>query len=139
MPNPGQGSGSATPRAETRVTTKAEAYQGPIPSPEMLRRYEEILPGAAERILRMAEDQAAHRRRIEAVVIPGNAANERRGQFMAFVLAVLFGTLSFILVLEGHDAAGGILGTTAVLGLTSSFLAGRRARDRDLGRKNAKL
>jgi len=41
------------------------AYSGPIPHPNDLARYEEILPGAAERIMKMAELQAEHRRALE--------------------------------------------------------------------------
>jgi uncharacterized membrane protein len=35
----------------------------------MLQGYEEVLPGAADRILRMAEDQAMHRQHLERTVV----------------------------------------------------------------------
>lgn len=37
-------------------------FSGPLPHPEILAKYEDILPGAATRILEMAEEQANHRR-----------------------------------------------------------------------------
>lgn len=40
-------------------------FSGPLPHPEILARYEEILPGAATRIFEMAEEQAIHRRYME--------------------------------------------------------------------------
>jgi hypothetical protein len=35
-------------------------YQGPLPRPEDFAAYERVLRGAADRILKMAENQAAH-------------------------------------------------------------------------------
>ena len=39
---------------------QVEAWSGPLPHPDLLQRYEEILPGAAERILVIAENQQRH-------------------------------------------------------------------------------
>lgn len=40
-------------------------YSGPIPPPDIIKDYENILPGSADRIISMAEKQADHRRDIE--------------------------------------------------------------------------
>ena len=45
--------------------TEIEYFRGSIPPPEVLKGYEEVLEGAAERILKMAEDEALHRRETE--------------------------------------------------------------------------
>jgi uncharacterized membrane protein len=45
------------------------SYSGPLPLPQQLQGYEEIVPGAADRIIRMAEKQSAHRIEIESKVI----------------------------------------------------------------------
>ena len=42
---------------EALMVMRSEMYSGPIPPPEALARYEEIQPGAADRILKMAEKQ----------------------------------------------------------------------------------
>ena len=42
----------------------AQQFSGPIPPPDALAQYNNIVPGAAERILKMAENQAAARIRI---------------------------------------------------------------------------
>lgn len=49
-----------------------ESFSGPLPPPKHLAEYERILPGAAERIFRMAEDQATHRRSLEQAVVMGD-------------------------------------------------------------------
>ena len=43
-----------------------EGYSGPIPPPNALRLYEDILEGSANRIITMAENQSSHRQRMEA-------------------------------------------------------------------------
>jgi uncharacterized membrane protein len=40
-------------------------HSGPLPPPEDLAKYNMIVPDAAERILRMAEKQQAHRMELE--------------------------------------------------------------------------
>jgi uncharacterized membrane protein len=41
------------------------AYRGPLPQAAELERYEQVLPGAAERIIKMAENQQVHRHQLE--------------------------------------------------------------------------
>lgn len=40
-------------------------FSGPLPHPGILEGYEKILPGSADRILTMAEEEANHRRQID--------------------------------------------------------------------------
>ncbi len=49
-------------------------HQGPLPAPEDLHRYEALLPGAAERIMRLSEDEATHRRSLEDRASAANAS-----------------------------------------------------------------
>lgn len=37
------------------IAAKSETFEGPLPHPDILARYENILPGIADRIVRMAE------------------------------------------------------------------------------------
>ncbi len=48
-----------------RHQSSSLAFSGPIPPPEALEKYEHILPGAAERILSMAEKNNDHNIKIE--------------------------------------------------------------------------
>lgn len=51
-------------RSQTQITS------GGIPPPAMLREYEEILPGASDRMFKLAENQQSHRISLEAMAIP---------------------------------------------------------------------
>ena len=43
------------------ITAVGSAYSGPLPAPATIKKYENILPGSAERIFKMAEKEQAHR------------------------------------------------------------------------------
>ena len=40
-------------------------HSGPLPDPDTLQRYDQLSPGAAERIIAMAESEIAHRQSME--------------------------------------------------------------------------
>jgi uncharacterized membrane protein len=86
-------------------------FSGPLPPPELLARYNEALPGGAERIVALAEEQASHRRRMEA-----------RGQVLLFavVLVALVGGIGLIAL--GENAAGLVPVIAAIGGLGSLFV-----------------
>lgn len=48
----------------TVVTRRSQSYQGPLPPPQMMAGYEEVLPGLADRIMAMAEETSAHIRKV---------------------------------------------------------------------------
>lgn len=48
---------SAQPQKENLLVQTSKFHSGPLPSPETLAGYESICPGAAERILQMAEKE----------------------------------------------------------------------------------
>ena len=60
-------------RSDIVRVIKEVSYSGPIPSSYMLRDYEDVLKGSANRILCMAEDPRKDRQ-----------SNTRRGQWMGF-------------------------------------------------------
>lgn len=46
-------------------------YQGAVPPPEILRGIDEIIPGAAARLIALAEQESNHRRILEVKAIAG--------------------------------------------------------------------
>ena len=65
---------------------KAE-YSGPLPLPAHFREYEEILPGAAERILALSEKQTEHRQYLEKHVTKGDGRRAWTGLIAGGLLA----------------------------------------------------
>ncbi len=75
------------PRGEVGFTHKS-LYSGPIPTPQMFADFEKVLPGSANRILTMAEDQSKHRQRIETRVIWFDGGQSILGLLLAFLVVI---------------------------------------------------
>ena len=112
-------------------------FQGPLPPPQALAQYEAILPGCAERIVSMAEEQAAHRRELETRVITGNLAAERRGQVAAFAIALVTIMGGVWLIYHGRDVGGLTAIIGALAGLAGAFVYGRRKGAEERRQKRA--
>lgn len=110
-----------------------QQQSGPIPPPEILRKYDEIHPGLAERIIKMAEEEAAHRRIMESEVTAVQARDQtayRRselGQVFGFAtgLAAIGGAA--LAAVKGAQIAASFIGTAGVTGLVTAFIMGRHA------------
>ncbi len=110
-----------------------QQQSGPIPPPEILRKYDEIHPGLAERIIKMAEEEAAHRRIMEREVTAVQARDQtayRRselGQVFGFAtgLAAIGGAA--LAAVKGAQIAASFIGTAGVTGLVTAFIMGRHA------------
>lgn len=97
---------------------------GPLPPPQQLMGYEQVLPGSAERIIRMAEEQAAHRRGLETRGLDHMITRSNRGLTTARNIQIAFLGASVALILLGHDAAGTAIGTVDLVGMTTMFIYG---------------
>lgn len=87
----------------------------------MLSAYEEAAPGAAERILSEAENQAAHRRSLETTLVEANVAWHKRGQISALLVAMtgLIGGMALVAFDKPTLGFGTVI--TAVGGLVGLF------------------
>jgi len=79
------------------------SFSGPLPPPDALERYNEVLPGAAERIIAMAESQHAHRQSLEKHVIHSNISAQKLGTVLGFIVAMTVVVGGMFLVHEGKS------------------------------------
>jgi uncharacterized membrane protein len=107
------------------------SWRGPLPPPDKLKEYNDAVPDGAERILKTAEKQAEHRMAMEKQAIPEDQRQSRHGQHFAFIIALSFLIVSGLLIWDGHDAAGTVIGTVDLVALCVAFIAGRRNQNRD--------
>ena len=112
--------------------TVAAHFSGPMPPPDLLGRYEEICPGSADRMLRMAEDEAGHRRKIENAIVDAQIQNNRhqfsesrRGQLCALTITIAAIVAGVYTANQGHEIAGSIIGVGGIGGIVTSFILGR--------------
>ena len=108
-----------------------EQHQGPLPKPSDLHEYDLIVPGAAERIIKMAEEQAKHRQELERSVIQSDIRDGRTGLWLGFIIGIIAILAGAYCIVQGHSIAGGVLGGSAVPGLTAVFVYGSRQRTKE--------
>jgi uncharacterized membrane protein len=72
-------------RPNNHVIQKTQFHQGPLPRPEDFEAYDRVLRGAADRILRMAEKQAAHRQDLESRALKGDLVKAMMGTILAYM------------------------------------------------------
>lgn len=117
------------------LVVAAARYSGPLPPPEALRQYDDVLPGAADRIISMAERQAEHRHALEKRTIFGNVDAQTRGQWMGFILGLTAIIGGFTLIGLGHNALGITSVLAALTSLVTVFVIGRRRQQEERERK----
>ena len=115
------------------LAIQQEQFSGPLPHPETLQHYENIQPGFADRIIKMAESEQAHRhdcekRALDAEISDGTAdrLEAMRGQNFALLIGVVGFAVSAWAAYCGQQIVGAVVGGTSILSLVGAFLAGRK-------------
>ena len=114
--------------AQEVVGFMAASFSGPLPPPEVLDKYNQIIPNGAERIMAMAEKQSSHRRQLEKTVITTDSRNSLLGIIFALIIGLATITIGGIVIYAGHGFAGTFLGSAGLTGLVSTFIYGTRQR-----------
>jgi uncharacterized membrane protein len=100
-------------------------HSGPLPDGESIRVYNEVIPDGGNRLMNTVEKQLAHRINIENIGIKRSFNQSSTGQWMGFIIAILFGLISWDLAKNGHTVVASILGTVDLVALVAIFITGR--------------
>ncbi|WP_248730232.1 DUF2335 domain-containing protein [Vreelandella populi] len=140
---------ASDPKANQNLLTQKSvtATSAPIPPAQEVEYYDRIMPGAADRIFALAENQQAHRLEqerkqleINTKVTESNICTAdsniraqdatileiRRGQWMAFILGLSFLGITALLGLNGHEFAASALGLGGVAAVATVFIKVRK-------------
>lgn len=103
-----------------------EQYFGPLPRPDHFRQFNDVLPGAAERILSMAEQQSGHRHQMEHREQTLEYIYAGIGMLFAFVISISTIAGSVACIIRGANISGTLLGGIGVVTISSLMIKGRR-------------
>jgi uncharacterized membrane protein len=131
--NSGQAFLTSQQRQQIVQAQISASFSGPLPHPDILVRYNDAVPDAAERILAMAERQSAHRIDLEKRVITADIRRSNFGLAAGLIVALAFLVGSVVLVLSGYAVEGTIFATVDIAGLVATFVYGteRRRKERE--------
>jgi uncharacterized membrane protein len=129
-----------------QVQTVTTHYQGIVPHPDVLRGLDEIVPGTAARLVKLAEEESLHRRELE---IKANEANisaqqyqlriaeqqskavfrsDLLGQIAGFIVCLACISASVYLGVNGHDWLAGTLALIPTGALIRAFVLNRKSK-----------
>jgi uncharacterized membrane protein len=114
------------PKVEERQIIATQQYSGPIPDPESLARYESVIPGAAERILKMAENEAKHRHAIDNRLTKHSAITTYLGMIFAFSSVAILAGVVVLALFRGQSNAAIAMAITAIASVAGVFIIYKR-------------
>lgn len=95
----------------TKIQLSESHFSGPLPHPDLLKQYDEAIPGLGKQIVQMARDEQEHRHSRENK----ETSTVVRGQIFAFIIVVLLIIAALICVFYGQwKVATGIFTVTIV-------------------------
>lgn len=108
-----------------------ERHAGPLPAPQTLKAYNDIVPGAAESIIESFLEQGKHRREMERKnyeldnkYLGASIDDSERGSWFAFILCALALFIGAYVAVNGAQWAGGAISVTGLGGLVYAFKSG---------------
>lgn len=102
-----------------------ESFSGPIAHPRHLREYENIEPGAANRIITMAERAQDHNIDMDRKVVAAEVADRKLGMWLGFAALALLAGCAAVFGYLGKDVMAGMFLSAAALGAIGIFVNGR--------------
>lgn len=99
-----------------------EMYSGPIPHPDILRKYDDVVPGAADRIINLVEREASHRHECDNLRIKTERRDSLLGIIFAAFLCIVSIVAGVLIALKVSGTAGTVVGGfLGASGLASVF------------------
>lgn len=110
-------------------------FSGPLPHPEILKGYEEALPGTAERIIRMAEKEQDFRLEAQNKIIDSEIADGKKGVIFAFTLGIGALAVAALVVMTvpqiGGAIASAVIGMGGMTSIIGTLITSTRIRNKE--------
>ena len=107
-------------------------FSGPVPPPSILQEYDSAIPGSAERILKMAEEQSHHRQELEKMMVEAEIRDGHSGVLFSFILGIGCIAVSIAVPVVVPNTAGAIMGplfgATGLVSMVIHFLRNTKGK-----------
>jgi uncharacterized membrane protein len=107
------------------LVSYSRMHQGPLPDATTIAAYNTHIPNGGERVMAMAEKEQAHRMEMDKLVFKKSCNQSLRGQWMGFIISLLFVGAGTFLIHENHDVAGASIIGGSMVAIVALFLTGR--------------
>lgn len=121
-----------------RTLISRQSFSGPMPPPECLQQYDQIVPGAAKEIIEEFKANGAHQRAMDQAILKATSSQDKRAQWMAYSLVFLGFILIMALAHTGHDWVAGTVSVTLLGAVAANFLQGKEPKTSPPPKENSK-
>ncbi len=129
---PATNSNPQMPKGQVQVSE--EHFSGPLPRPDIMKGYDDIVPGAAERILKMAEEESQHRHKLETTLLSQDHEQTIKSQRNALFIAIMgLAVIPLTIYIASNlivEILGSVVGGIPVLGIIFSLIV-KVMKDKD--------
>jgi len=115
------------------------SYSGSVPPPSVLAEFERALPGAANRIISLAEAQARHRHALELRLAGARIRTANRGQWLAFLVVLAGMGCGTWLAVTGQELYGLASVLAPLTAAAALFVYTRRRQERERSQKRSRV
>lgn len=115
-----------------QASGSVQISKGPLPTPETLAGYEQACPGAADRIIKMAEAEQTHRHIQEARSLRHSTSLVALGQIIGCGIAIVGLCCGTYLVAQGKSVSGLTYFAGTLVSLAWAHIYGRRSASKDM-------
>lgn len=132
---------SSAKTEKVSLTAQFATFSGPLPPPNMLQSYNDVVPNAAERIISVFEAEVHHRHNLEQAELQAEIKDVRTTQALRFLGIVCGFIICLVLVFTGafliyHDKqiAGFSVCVTSMAGIIAAFLGTKKTSTANQGK-----
>ena len=101
---------------------------GQLPSPEILQKYNSVIPGLADRLVAQAEKQTFHRIALEKKLLNTNICKSFLGLVFGFLISSFGVGGGLYLTFIGFNVIGIVFSSATLVSLVMSFIYGSQYR-----------
>lgn len=105
-----------------------ETFRGPLPHPKHLQAYDAVVPGAANRIIQMAEDANRHNIDVAAKQQIFDNVYQTKGLYLGFAALIALILAAVYCGMNGQPWLGGLFLGAGAVGVVGRFVHGRSSK-----------
>ena len=117
---------------------KVEHFSGPLPHPDILAKYESVVPGAAERIIKRFEIQSDHRQNLENMVVKADILKSNLGLLFGFIITMTAIIGGLYTAFKGHPFFGSSVTFVGLAFLVGAFVSNKYSPNNQINKQNKK-
>lgn len=121
------------------IEHRSVMYSAPLPEASQFAQYNQVVDGAGDRIIAMAEKQARHRQFIEKWSIVGDQIRALFGLLAGLIVAIAGLGGAVFLILNDKEWAGSFMGATTLASIVGSFIYGSQNKLKQSKQRESEL